>query len=323
MLRALTSTLLSIVATLASFSIANAQSYPTRPVRVIVGFPPGAGVDFTARVIAERLQATLKQPFIVENKPGVGGNLAAEYVSNLEPDGYTLLYGVSSSMVWTKFLAKRAIDPSKDLTPIASAVLSVNCVAVNARSSITSFSDLVKFAKAQPGKLTYGTTGVQSYYYIIGETLRHLGVDMLHIPYSGNAPSVTALLAREIDVSLVNLGSVAPHVADGSLRVIAVVESDRYSGAPDVPAIREVLPAFDAPASWFGFFGPRNMPQPLVERINSEVRKAIASPEIAAKIDTMQSRVLSAAADETRAMVEHQDRAFAEIIKTMSIKKID
>ena len=219
--RILSSILLSALLTLASFSMAGAEDYPTKPVRIVVGFPPGAGVDFTARVLAEHLQATLKQSFVVENRPGVGGNLAAEYVSHSEPDGYTLLYGVSSSMVWTKYLTKHGIDPSKDLTPIATAVLSVNSVAVNRQRStnpINSFADLVKFTKDHPGKLAYGTSGVQSYYYIIGETLRHLGVDMLHVPYKGNAPVVSALLAKEIDVALVNLGSVAPNAGDGSLR---------------------------------------------------------------------------------------------------------
>jgi tripartite-type tricarboxylate transporter receptor subunit TctC len=131
------------------------------------------------------------------------------------------------------------------------------------------------------------------------------------------------LLAQEIDVALTNLGSVAPHVADGRLRILAVMEPERYSGTPDVPAIREILPGFNTPPSWFGFYGPPGMSPQIVDKINSEVRKALASPDVAAKIDTMKSKVLSTGAAETRSMVVEQDRSFAEIIKTMNIRQID
>src|SRR5262249_30755512 len=148
-------------------------------------------------------------------------------------------YTVGSDLVWTKFLTKRsAIDPLKDLTPIASVISSVNCVAVNVASSLSSFRELIEFTKQNPGKLTYGTAGTRSYYYLIGEALRQQGVDMLHVPYKGTAPLVPALLGREIDLALTTINSVAPQVAAGNIRILAMMQPERYAQLPDVPTIK-------------------------------------------------------------------------------------
>jgi len=185
-IRIVTTSMLALIAILASPKAGNAQDYPSKPIRIVVGYPPGAGIDFTARLFADWLKAALGQPVLVENRAGAGGELAGDYVSRAEPDGYTLMYAVGSDLVWTKFLTRRAtIDSLKDLTPIATVISSVNCVAVNSALPIKSFRELVEFTKANPGKLTYGTSGIQSYYYLIGEALRQQGVDMLHVPYKG------------------------------------------------------------------------------------------------------------------------------------------
>jgi tripartite-type tricarboxylate transporter receptor subunit TctC len=324
MLRFLFSTILPLIAVVTTSVVAHPQDYPSRPIRVIVGYPPGASVDFTARIIADHLKGALGQPVIVDNRPGAGGVLAAEYVSRAEADGYTLLYGVGSDLVWTKYLTKRAtVDPLKDLTPIATAIASVNGVAVNARHPAKSFAELVELTRGNSGKLTYGTSGVQSYYYIIGEALRQQGMDMLHVPYKGNAPVVSALLTQEVDVALINLGSLLPHVANGTLRVLALMEPKRYAGAPDIPTISEVLPTFNAPTSWFGFFGPPSTPQPIVEKLNDEVRNALQSPAVLAKIRSINANVLFTGANEIRSMIVQSDQAFSDIIKTMNIKDID
>jgi tripartite-type tricarboxylate transporter receptor subunit TctC len=163
MIRAFAFSVLVAIAALASPG-GLAQDYPSKPIRIIVGYPPGAGVDFTARLFADWLKGAFGQPTVVENRPGAGGMTAAEFLSRAEPDGYTLMYAVGSDLVWTRFLTKRAtIDPLKDLTPIATVISSVNCVAVNASHSLASFKELVEFSKGNSGKLTYGTSGVQSY----------------------------------------------------------------------------------------------------------------------------------------------------------------
>lgn len=177
---------------------------------------------------------------------------------------------MGSDLEWTKFLTKRrTIDPLKDLTPIATVISSVNCVAVDAASPFKTFNELIEFAGQNPGKLTYGTAGTQSYYYLIGQALKQQRVDMLHVPYKGNAPVVRALLAREINGALTTLGSVAPGVANRSVRILAVMEPQRFAGAPDIPTIAETLPHFRAPLSWFGFFAPPGLRRPVIDRLST------------------------------------------------------
>jgi tripartite-type tricarboxylate transporter receptor subunit TctC len=322
--RILTGLALTLAALLAQSLAAPAQDYPARSIRIIVGYPPGAGLDFTARLFADWLKATLGQPTVVENRVGAGGEIAAEYVSHAPPDGYTLLYAVASDLVWTKFLTKRqAIDPLKDLTPIASVISSVNCVAVNATHPLGSFKELMELSKQNPGKLTYGTAGIQSYYYLIGEALRQQGLDMLHVPYKGTAPLVPALLGREIDLALTTVNSVAPQVAGGNIRILAVMQPQRYAQLPDVPAIKELLPSFNAPLSWFGFFGPPGMPAPVTGKLNAAIGGALQSAEIADKIRGLDLNVFATPANELRPLILESTATFEQLIKTAHIKPID
>jgi tripartite-type tricarboxylate transporter receptor subunit TctC len=324
MIRVLALPTFALIAALTWPPASNAQSYPSKPIRIIVGYPPGAGIDFTARLFAERLKTALGQPVLVENKAGAGGELAAEYVSRSDPDGYTLMYAVGSDLVWTKFLTRRAtVDPLKDLTPIATVISSVNCVAVNAAFPIKSFEELVEFTRANPGKLTYGTAGIQSYYYLIGEALKQHGIDMLHVPYKGNAPVVSALLSREIDVALTTLASVAAHVESGTVKPLAVMEAKRYPGVPEVPAISEVLPTFDAPLSWFGFFGPPGMSQEVLRKLHAEISQALSSTEIRDKIKSLNLNIFPTTASEVRPLIMESTETFGRLIKSTNIKPID
>jgi tripartite-type tricarboxylate transporter receptor subunit TctC len=312
---------LAAIALLTSSMISQAQDYPTQPIRIIVGYPPGAGIDFTARLIADWLTTAFDRPVFVENRPGASGQLAAEYVSRAEPDGYTLVYAVGSDLVWTKFLTNQpTIDPLKDLTPVATVISSVNCIAVNTASPIKTLQDLIEFTQKNPGKLTYGTAGVQSYYYLIGQALKQQGVDMLHVPYKGTPPVVSALLSREIDVGLTTLASVAPNVASGNVRVLAVMESKRYPGIPDIPAISEALPNFHAPLSWFGFFGPPGMPQRITERLHSEIGKALDEADIEDKIKKLDLNAFPTKSSEIRPLILESTDTFAQFIKSMNIK---
>lgn len=301
-----------------------AQEYPSRPIHVIVGYPPGAGVDYTARLFANWLQNDLGQATVVENRAGAAGQIAAEYVSRSEPDGYTLMYAVGSDLEWTKFLTKRpSIDPLKDLSPIATVISSVNCIAVNAASPFKAFNDLVEFARQNPGKLTYGTSGTQSYYYLIGQILKQEGVDMLHVPYKGNAPVLSALLGREVDVGLTTLGSIKPYVPTGKLRVLAVMEPRRFAGAADIPTIAETLSKFSAPLSWFGFFGPPGLPQPIAEKLNAEISKALRSPEIDEKIKNLDLNVFPTDTNAIRPLIAESTKTFDRLIASMHIKPAD
>lgn len=301
--------------------VSSAQDYPSRPIHIVVGYPPGAGVDFTARLFADWLRTALGQPTIVENRAGAGGEIAAEYVAHADPDGYTLFYAVGSDLEWTRFLSKQpVVDPLKDLTPIATVISSVNCIAVNAASPFGTFGDLVAYTRRNPGKLTYGTAGTLSYYYLIGQALKQQGVDMLHVPYKGNAPVLAALLGRETDVALTTLGSIKPYVATGKLRILAVMEPERFGGAPDVPTIAETLPKFRAPRSWFGFFGPAGVPQPVVMKLNAEIGNALHSSGIADKIRNLDLNVFPTGASEIRPLIVESTQTFESLIVSMHIK---
>jgi tripartite-type tricarboxylate transporter receptor subunit TctC len=183
--------------------------------------------------------------------------------------------------------------------------------------------DLVEFTKQNPGKLTYGTAGVQSYYFLIGQALKQQGVDMLHVPYKGTPPVVSALLSREIDVGLTTLASVAPHIANGSVRVLAVMEPNRYPGAPDIPTVSETLPKFHAPVSWFGFFGPPALPQPITDKLHSEIGKALADKDIQDKIKGLNLNPFPTQAGEIRPLILESTDTFAQFIKSMNIKPAD
>jgi tripartite-type tricarboxylate transporter receptor subunit TctC len=324
MFRRVTIQVLAAIALLTAPVVTKAQDYPSQPIRIIVGYPPGAGIDFTARLFGDWLKTAFDKPVIVENRPGASGQLAAEFVSHAQPDGYTLVYAVGSDYTWTKFLTDQpSIDPLKDLTPIATAISSVNCIAVNAASPIKTMKDLVEFTKQNPGKLTYGTAGVQSYYFLIGQALKQQGVDMLHVPYKGTPPVVSALLSREIDVGLTTLASVAPHIANGNVRVLAVMEPNRYPGAPEIPTVSETLPKFHAPVSWFGFFGPPGLPQPIVDKLHSEIGKALADKDIQDKIKGLNLNPFPTQSGEIRPLILESTDTFAQFIKSMNIKPAD
>jgi tripartite-type tricarboxylate transporter receptor subunit TctC len=278
----------------------------------------------TARLFADWLKAAFGQPVVVENQVGAGGKVAAEYVSHAAPDGYTLHYAVGSDLVWTKFLTKRtAIDPLKDLTAIASVISSINCVAVNAAHWLGSFTQLMEFTRSNPGKLTYGTAGIQSYYYLIGEALRHHGVDMLHVPYKGTPPLVPAILGREIDLALTTVNSVAPQVAAGNIRILAMMQPERYAQMPDIPTIKELLPGFNAPLSWFGFFGPPGLPPPVTGKLSAAITGALNSPEMRNKIAGLDLNVFATPANALAPLILDSTEAFERLISTAKIRPID
>jgi tripartite-type tricarboxylate transporter receptor subunit TctC len=304
---------------------ARAQQYPVKPIRIIVGFPPGGSVDLTARLIGEKLGPLLGQPIVVENRSGAAGRIADELVSRATPDGYTLVYSVGSNLTLQKYLSKSpATDPLKDLTPVATAVLSVNVVAVGQSHPATSLTQLFDLARRNPGKLTCSTSGIASYHHLIGELLKHQhGIDLLQVPYKGTGPALTALLTGEVDAALINFATALAQVKAGKVRVLAVVESDRFPETPDIPAIREVLPGFKAPPSWFGFFGPAGLPNSIALTLNSEITKVLQMPEVSAKIRAAYLNVLITPPDRLRPFIEETADTVGAIVKSAGIQPTD
>ncbi|HEV8262406.1 MAG TPA: tripartite tricarboxylate transporter substrate binding protein [Burkholderiales bacterium] len=303
---------------------AHAQSYRAKPIRLIVAFPPGGSVDLTARIISEKLSLSLGQPIVVENRAGASGAIAEEFVSRATPDGYTILYTANSNMITRQFLSKSAtVDPLRDLTPVATAVLSVNVVAVGTSHPATSLKELFEHARRNPGKLTYSSGGNSSYHHLIGELLKQHGIDLLQVPYKGLGPALTALVAGEVDIALTNFATALPHVKSGKVKVLAVLESSRYPETPDVPTVSEALPGFKAPPSWFGFFGPAGLPQPIVVSLNGEIAKVLESSEVSARIRGVYLNVLITPPEKLRPLILETTETFGRIVKSAGIQPTD
>ena len=316
--------LVTAVLALLAPAIAPAQTFPDKPIRLVIGYPPGGGIDVTGRLIADHLSRELRQPVVVENRAGAGGQIGADAVSKSRADGYTLLFTVGSDLTWTRFMTRRkTIDPLTELTPLATAVASVSGLAVDAGSPYRTLRDLVGYGRANPGKLTYGTAGLQTVYYLYGEMLRQNGLSMTHVPYTGTPPIVPALLAHEIDVGALTLAIARPLADGGKLRLLAVFDPTRFAATPDVPAIKEVLPGFNAPVSWFGFFAPPHLPEAIGRRLNADVAKAVQAPEIGQKIAAQSQRPMITPYDQMRPLMQQTTEIFHSLIVAANIQPLD
>ena len=263
---------------------AHGQTYPVKPVRMVVPFPPGGGVDLTGRLLQQGLSAGLGQPVIIENRAGASGVIGAEYVARAVPDGYTIGYTAGSDLAMRPFVSKEfKLDVLRDFTPIAPALESVGCIAVSASMPVKSLSELFDYARKNPGKLNYGSAGINASHHLIGESLKQFGIDMVHVPFNGLAPAVLALVGGQIEVNITNVVSVAAQVRDGKVKILGLTRAKRFADMPDIPTLTEVVPAYSFPVSFFAFFGPADLPQAIVGRINAEVGRAVGSPELRAK----------------------------------------
>ncbi len=267
---------------------AQAQSYPVKPIHLLVPFEPGAaGVDYAVRQITPRMSAGLGQPVVIENRAGANGMIGAEMVAHAQPDGYTLLFTTPSTHITVVFLRKTMpYDPVKDFTPITAAVEPATSLVVNAAVPVSSMQEFIAYVKQNPGKLSYGSAGIGSTYHFAAERLKQAaGLDMVHVPYKSAPSSVTAVVSGEIQVSFSTVASVMPHVRAGKIKILGVLERTRHPSFPDIPSVSETVPAFEKPASWFGFFGPAKMRPPVVARLHSEIVKSLNAPEVKARFE--------------------------------------
>ena len=261
---------------------AYAQPFPSKPVRLIVPFPPGGAVDYYARAVQNRLQETLGQPILIENRSGAGGMVGADLVVKAAPDGYTLLVGNIASLAMNVGLySKMTYDPRKDLTPIIRTVAVNYVMAVHPSVPARSVKELIAYAKANPGKLSYGSAGSGSAPHLATELLKQrAGIDMLHVPFKGGGPMVADLLGGQIHIVIADQANLMPHVKAGKLRALAVGTLERSASYPDIPTIAESgFPGFEARA-WQGIAGPANLPADIVTQLNAAFAKAMAFPEV-------------------------------------------
>jgi tripartite-type tricarboxylate transporter receptor subunit TctC len=267
---------------------AMAQDFPSRPVTIVVGYTPGATSDLLARTMAERLNAAWGQSVVVDNRSGVGGNIAAGYVARAVADGYTLMVGTDAIMTSNVFLYKNTpFDPVKDFAPITNAGANIICLAVHVDLPVNSVAELIAYAKANPGKLQYGSSGIGSPHHLAGELLRQkTGIEIVHVPYRGGGATINDLLGGHIKVAFLSLSTAVPHLNSGKIKIVAVVEKSRYAAMPDVPTIGETVPGFEM-SSWVAFFAPAGTPAPLITRLNEAMVKVLTTDAVKAKLATL------------------------------------
>lgn len=259
-----------------------AQTYPDRPIHIIAPFPPGGLVDVLARALGDEMSRSMGQPVVVENKPGAGGNIGADIAAKAAPDGYTLLMTSPGIQSINQFLYKSMpFDPDKAFVPISMVADMSMVVVVHPKTGITTLKQLVDFAHAHPGKLNFGSAGIGTTGHLGLELLMHAGhMKFTHVPYKGAAPSVTDLIAGQIDGVVDNPPTVLAHIKAGSIRALAVAGKERLSVLPDVPTAAEAgLPDWEA-SSWFGLVAPAGTSKAIVDRLHAEVVKAVKSPRI-------------------------------------------
>jgi len=262
-----------------------ADDFPSRAIRIVVPFAPGAAIDVTARLLQQPLTAAFGQSVVIENRPGATGMIGASYVAQAAPDGYTLLYMPGSGLALRKFVSKVPVpDLLTDFTPIATTVELASFIVVGGHTSIKSLQDLIDYSSKNPGKLNYGSAGVNSTQHIVGELLVRHGVKMVNVPFQGIAPAMTALLGGQVDVGIFDLATIKASMKDDNIRILAVASPKRHAGAPDIPTVSETLSGFEMPTFWIGIFGPKGMAASLVSRLNAEVTKALDSPEVKEKL---------------------------------------
>ena len=264
------------------FEPAMAQSWPSRPVQIIVSSGAGGTADIIARVIGEKLAPALGQPVVIDNKPGAGGNLGASAVARANPDGYTLLMsGSPTHSVGPHLFKNLSYDPMRDVPPIAMVAIAPNLLVVNASSPVRSVGDLIKLAREKPGTVTYSSAGIGTSGHLAAELLKATAsLDMSHVPYKSGPEAVTGVLSENVTFIFFTLPSVLPQVESGKLRALAITTAQRSKLMPDIPTVAEAgFPGFDVIA-WYAFFAPRGTPEPVVARLSAEIKTIVGRDDV-------------------------------------------
>jgi tripartite-type tricarboxylate transporter receptor subunit TctC len=260
---------------------AAAQSYPAKPVRIIVPFPAGGGTDLMARTMGDKIGAVLGQPFLVDNRSGAGGALGTELAAKAAPDGYTLLVNSSSALViGPNLMQKSPYDPLRDLTPVILIGSAPNVLVVHPSVPAKSVKELIALTKRRPGELNYASNGAGTLSHLTGELFKlRAGIEMVHVPYKGGPPAVTDTMAGNVSLLFAAFPTLSAQIRSGRLRALAVTSAKRAAIAPELPTVAETLPGFDS-SQWWGMFGPAGMPPGVVSRLNAEMQKALALADV-------------------------------------------
>jgi tripartite-type tricarboxylate transporter receptor subunit TctC len=306
---------------LAAAPAAAQADWPTRPVRIVVPFAPGGTTDLTARIVAEQLSQVFKQPFIVENKAGAGGNLGATEVAKAAPDGYTFLMGTPGTQAINQFLyPKMPYDTAKDLVPVSFVVRVPNVLMVNPQLPAKDIKQLIALLKAQPGKLSYGTPGNGSTGHLSTELFKtQAGVFVTHIPYRGSGPMLQDLMAGQVQMSIDNLPSALPLIQSGKLVALGVTSAQPVPQLPGVLPIASVLPGYEAEA-WFVLVAPAGTPQPVIDRLSAEVDRILKKPEVAERFAKLGATPVGGTPRQLGDFIAAETRKWQAVVKNSGAK---
>ncbi|MDH0739751.1 Bug family tripartite tricarboxylate transporter substrate binding protein [Achromobacter sp. AGC78] len=303
-------------------SAALADSYPDRPVKWVVPFPPGGAMDSIARTLSESMSKQLNTSFIVENRAGAGGNIGAASVARSKPDGYTILIVANGMAVNPALYADLNYDPIKDFAPISLLAVVPNVLVTNPqRTGATSVADVIAKAKAQPNHYTYASAGVGTSIHLAGELFVSMtGVEMLHVPYKGSGPAVADLLGGQVDYMFDSITSAKPHIATGKLRALGVTTAKRSAALPDVPTMQEAGVAGYELMPWFAAFAPAGTPPEVVAKLNEAMRVALAEPKVRATLDSIGAESIGGSPDALRDHLAKETAQWKTLVKERNIK---
>jgi tripartite-type tricarboxylate transporter receptor subunit TctC len=300
--------------------VAWAQSYPTRPVRIVVAFAAGGTTDIVARVIGQWLSERLRQQFIVENRPGGSGNIGTEAVVRAPPDGYTLLAVAPANATNAALFDKLNFDFIRDIVPIAGVIRVPGVMEVNPSVPARTVPEFIAYAKANPGKINMASAGSGTPQHVGGELFKLMtGVEMTHVPYRGNAPALTDLLGGQVQVMFDTMPNSIEYIKAGKLRPLAVTTATRWEGLPDIPTVGDFVPGYEA-SGWYGLAAPKNTPPDVVDKLNNEVNAALVDPKMKARLADMGGTVLGGSPGDFGKLIANETEKWGKVIRTANIK---
>jgi tripartite-type tricarboxylate transporter receptor subunit TctC len=300
--------------------VARAQSYPSRPVHIIVGFAAGGGYDIVARLMGQWLSERLGQPFVIENRPGAGTNIATQAVVNAPPDGDTLLLVGSTNAINATFYRKLNFNFIRDIAPIASITRQPQVMLTNPSFAAKTIPEIIDYAKANPGQVNFSSPGIGSISHLSGELFKMMaGVDLVHVPFAGNSPALTALLGGQIEVSFASLPSSIEFIRTGKLRGLAVTSAMRSEAAKDVPTIGEFVPGYEVSA-WYGVGAPKGTPAEVIDKLNKEINASLADPKLSARLAELGGTVFALSPVDFGKFIVDETEKWGEVIRALNIK---
>ena len=298
-----------------------AQAYPTRPVRLIVGYTPGGGNDIVARLIGQWLSERLGQPFVIENRPGGASNIATHAVVNAPPDGYTLLLVGTTNAINATYYQKLSFNFIRDIAPVSSITRQPQVILSKPSFPTTTIPELIDYAKANPSKINMSSAGVGSIGHLAGELFQMMaGITLVHVPFSGNSPALTALLGGQVDVSLASLPSSIEFIRTGKLRG-AVTTEMRSEALPDVPTVGEFVPGYEVSA-WYGVGAPKGTPAEVIDKLNSVINAGLADPKLKARLAEVGGTVFALSPAGFGQFIADETEKWAKVIRTANIKPV-